>query len=120
MTSTETTTWAFLGKEPSLLHQSLADYILEETEGEVEITPRQVQAVLAMHGPHQRSSRNKSRPDYKPRTEESIRKGGQTTAEKHGGIVLEETPAPEAESVEKPKATRKPRTRRTPAKTTDE
>ena len=107
--------WAFLSKEPSDLHAALAEFIVEETEGEVEITPRQVQALLAMHGKWQKSEKNRSRPTYRPRTVESIAKGGQTIVTKYGphDEVIEQ------KVVEEPKEEAKPKTpaRRTRRKT---
>jgi len=106
--------WAFLAKDPSELHEALAEYIVEETEGEVEITPRQVQALLAMHGKWQKSDKNRSRSNYRPRTVESIAKGGQTIVTKYGpeGEVIEQ-------KVEEPKAAAKaPAKKSTPARRT--
>lgn len=55
--------WTYLAeKDPSSLHVTLAKLI--EQRADVEITPKQVQAVLAMHPLFQRSDHNKARPDY--------------------------------------------------------
>lgn len=79
--------WTYLqGKAPSDLHNGLAQFITDQAG--IDIDPKQVQALLAMHGAWQKSGLNKSRPNYRPRTVESIAKGGATMAERF-------TPEPE-------------------------
>ena len=82
---------AFLGKEPSDLHHSLVAYIQDHSG--IEIDPRQVQAVLALHGKWQKSEYNTNRANYRPRTISSIAKGGATTAVKYGAELFSDAPA---------------------------
>lgn len=122
----------YLADKPvSSLHEALAAYILE-TSG-IEISEKQVQAVLSIHGTFQKSEANKNRAEYKARTAASIRNGGQTTAERFAELARLEaeslqTAAPEettevatetaeaAAEVEAPKPAAKPRrTRKTAA-----
>lgn len=59
----ESRDWTFLqGKDPSDLHIVFAQQITMRSD--VEITPKQVQAVMAMHPSFQRSKTNKARPTY--------------------------------------------------------
>lgn len=120
----------YLADKPvSSLHEALAAYILE-TSG-IEISEKQVQAVLSIHGTFQKSEANKNRAEYKARTAASIRNGGQTTAERFAELARLEaeslqTAAPSEETteettetaaeVEAPKPAAKPRrTRKTAA-----
>lgn len=99
------------GKAPSDLHE-LHAALISELSG-VEISAKQVQAVLAMHGKIQASEANRKRAGYKGRTAESIRKGGQTTVE-HMDQRLN-TPVPAAVAAKPKPAPRKPRTPKTAA-----
>lgn len=120
----------YLADKPvSSLHEALAAYILE-TSG-IEISEKQVQAVLSIHGTFQKSEANKNRAEYKARTAASIRNGGQTTAERFAELARLEAEsfqaaAPSEETtevatetaaeVEAPKPAAKPRrTRKTAA-----
>jgi hypothetical protein len=102
----ESKDWTYLvDKEPSELHNALAEYISEESG--LEVDPKAVQAVLAMHGSFQRSERNKARAEYRPRTQEAIYKTGAKTAERF-------EPEPEKPAPKKPvRAARKPSQPRT-------
>lgn len=116
-------------KEPSSLHLALSAFLKDH--GGPEVDPKAIQAVLSAHGAFQRSDYNKNREDYKPRTPESIYKGGVTTTERfhfvvdeEGNEVRVEGPAPEpkkvapkAETKAPAKAPTKAPARRTPAKT---
>jgi hypothetical protein len=57
-------------KDPSDLHVTLAKLI--EQRADIEITPKQVQAVLSMHPHFQRSKLNKARPGYVGLDEEIV------------------------------------------------
>lgn len=69
-------TW-LQAKAPSELHELHAALVSELTG--IEVSPKQVQAMLHMHGKIQASEANRKRAGYKPRTAQSIRKGGETT-----------------------------------------
>jgi hypothetical protein len=57
--------WTYINEKPTTsLHETLAKLI--EQRADVEITPKQVQAVLAMHPHFQRSNHNKTRAGYVP------------------------------------------------------
>ncbi|QSL67788.1 hypothetical protein [Nocardia phage P3.1] len=70
-------TW-YQEKAPSELHELHAALVSELTG--VEVTAKQVQVILGMHGKIQASENNRKRAGYKPRTVDSIRRGGATTA----------------------------------------
>lgn len=101
-------------KEPSDLHHALKAFI--EDHGGPETDLKTVQAVLAAHGKFQASDYNKNRESYKPRTAQSIYKGGVTTSERFhyavdpttGAEVRVEGPKPEPKAVE-PKAVEAPK-----------
>lgn len=112
--------WTYLqSKAPSELHNGLAQFITDQAG--IDIDPKQVQALLAMHGAWQKSGLNKSRPDYRPRTQESIAKGGATMAERFAPEPEKPAPARRGRSakpavpVEAKKATT-PRTRKAAVK----
>ena len=131
---TKAPSYAYLAeKEPSSLHHALKAFIEAHDGPEVDI--KTIQAVLSAHGTFQKSDFNKNRDDYKPRTPQSIYKGGVTTAtnfhfvvDEEGVEVRVEGPAPEPKPVPKPKAapkapepkaiTKAPEPKATPAKTT--
>lgn len=113
-------------KEPSDLHHALKAFI--EDHGGPETDLKTVQAVLAAHGKFQASDYNKNRESYKPRTAQSIYKGGVTTSERFhfavdpmtGAEVRVEGPKPEPKKVApkaETKAPAKAPARRTTAKT---
>ena len=63
-TKSEEKDWTYLvDKAPSELHNTFADWISAELG--IEMDPKAVQFVLAMHPTFQRSERNKSRSEYK-------------------------------------------------------
>lgn len=97
--------WTYLQeKEPSDLHEGLAEFILREAG--IEIDSKQVQAVLSMHGTWQRSDENKARPGYRARTVASIHKTGATTAERFPAEEPKRTPARRTTAQKKPSAPR--------------
>ena len=107
-------------KEPSSLHLALAAFIKDH--GGPEMDPKQVQAVLSAHGKFQASDHNKRREDYKPRTPQSIYKGGVTTAanfhfvvDEDGVEVRVEGPKPEPKAAPKKAAAAKPEPKAAPA-----
>ena len=117
--------WTYLAaKDPSDVHRLHAE-LVSELSG-VEVSPKQVQAILAMHGTIQRSEKNQERADYRGRTPQSIAKGGFTTLQHFGneefGYVAASTPvekvnpAPaEAPVEEAPKPAPRRRSRKAPA-----
>lgn len=115
---TKAPSYAYLAeKEPSSLHHALKAFIEAHDGPEVDI--KTIQAVLSAHGTFQKSDFNKNREDYKPRTPQSIYKGGVTTAQNFHFVVDEdgvevrvEGPAPEPKKVApKPKAAPKAATK---------
>lgn len=104
--SSATKSWTYLvDKAPSELHVDLAAYVFEETG--VEVDPKVAQLILAMHGTWQKTDRIARR----RRTEESIAKGGATTAIARGWapddlLVGKEAPVEEAPVEEAPKRRR--------------
>lgn len=82
-------TW-YQEKAPSELHELHAALVSELTG--VEVTAKQVQVILGMHGKIQASENNRKRAGYKPRTVDSIRRGGATTAA-HAAELLAEVEA---------------------------
>lgn len=94
-------------KAPSELHQLHAELVTKLTG--VEVTPKQVQAILGMHGKIQASQANKKRAEYKARTTESIKRGGETTAENAARILREQEEAAAAAAKAEAAAKRKPR-----------
>lgn len=105
-------TW-LQNKPASDLHELHAALVTELTG--IEVTAKQVQAMLHMHGKIQASEANRKRAGYKPRTAESIRKGGETTVihmDQRLAVVQDDGDEPEAEQ----KPVRKPRQRKTAPK----
>lgn len=127
VTAEEIQKFHYLAEKPvSDLHETLSTYI-QEVSG-IELSPKQVQAVLSIHGTYQKSEANKNRAGYKARTAESIRNGGATTAERFQQIVAaEQASAKEAAKAEAAKEAAKtetaeapkPRTRRSRATKTE-
>ena len=74
-------------KAPSDLHELHAALVTQLTG--VEVTPKQVQVILGMHGKIQASENNRKRAGYKPRTVDSIRRGGNTTADRAAQLLAE-------------------------------
>lgn len=105
--SSATKSWTYLvDKAPSELHVDLAAYVFEETG--VEVDPKVAQLILAMHGTWQKTDRIARR----RRTEESIAKGGATTAIARGWapddlLVGKEAPVEEVPVKEAPKPRRR-------------
>lgn len=129
--------WTFLQtKAPSSVHELHAKAVTELSG--VEISPKQVQALLAMHRWIQKSEANRNRPDFHGRTWDSVLKGSATLAERAAekpgeapvntakGIVLvdpeeaseeakPEVEAKQPEAKPAPKATTRRRTAAKPA-----
>jgi len=103
--------WTYLlAKAPSDLHVDLSQFIAEELGTDLaELDPTKlVQAVLAMHGTWQKTDRVARR----RRTEESIAKGGATTAVRRGyEVVGADAPAPAPVEEAAPAPAPKPRRR---------
>lgn len=114
--------WTYLQGKPTSSNHELEAQVITQLSG-VEISPQQVQALLAMHRFIQKSQANQDRPDFRGRTWESVLKGNQTlaerAAEKHGAVVAEPI-GTVVEPEEAPKSAPRKRTpargRKTPAK----
>lgn len=113
--------WTYLQGKPTSSNHVLEAQVITQLSG-VEISPQQVQALLAMHRFIQKSQANQDRPDFRGRTWESVLKGNQTlaerAAERHGAVVAEPI-GTLVEEAPKPAPRKRPatRSRKAPAKT---